>query len=72
MTHSNMLYRLDISKFYFYKPLVFQIFFPWKFKKILGPPVSSITFTVNSLADNHFYKSIYLFQILCSMELVFY
>ena len=26
MTHSNMLYQLDISTFYFYKPLLFHIF----------------------------------------------
>ena len=25
MTHSGMLYRLDISTFYFYEPLLFQI-----------------------------------------------
>ena len=30
MTHSGMLYRLDISTFYFYEPLPFQIFLTWK------------------------------------------
>ena len=33
MTHSGMLYRLDISTFYFYEPLLFEIFVPWKFMK---------------------------------------
>ena len=36
--------------------------------KDVGRPLSSITFTVNSHADNHFYKYIYLFQILYSMK----
>ena len=34
MTYSAMLYRLDISTFYFYEPLPFPIFVPWKFVKI--------------------------------------
>ena len=34
MTHSAMLYRLGVSKFYFYEPLLFQIFVPWKFRKL--------------------------------------
>ena len=42
ITHSDMLYRTDISTFYFYEPL-FQIFVP---------------FTVKSHTDNHFYKYI--------------
>ena len=29
--HSGWLHQLDISTFYFYEPLLFQIFFPWKF-----------------------------------------
>ena len=33
MTLSGMLYRLDFSTFYFHKPLMFQIFPPWKFTK---------------------------------------
>ena len=33
MTRSGMLYRLDISKFYSYELLIFQIFVPWKFVK---------------------------------------
>ena len=57
MTHSAMLYWLDIFMFYFYEELLFQILFPWKFiYKTLGPLLSSITFTINSHADNHFYK----------------
>ena len=34
MTYSAMFYRLDISTFYFYEPLPFQIFVPWKFVKM--------------------------------------
>ena len=34
-------------------------------------PLCSITFTANIQADNHFYKCIYLFQILCSMKSFF-
>ena len=33
MTHSGMLYLQDISTFYFYEPLLFQLFAPWKFRK---------------------------------------
>ena len=33
MTYSDILYRMDISTFYFYGPLLFQIFVPWKFIK---------------------------------------
>ena len=33
MTHSDMLYRVDISTFYFYEPLLLKIFVPWKFIK---------------------------------------
>ena len=36
--------------------------------KDLGPLLSSITVAVNTRADNHFYKYIYLFQILHSMK----
>ena len=41
------------------------------FKFSSGIPLSTITFTVNSHADNHFYKYIYLFQILYSMKSFF-
>ena len=33
MTHSVILYQMDISTFYFYEPLSFQIFVPRKFIK---------------------------------------
>ena len=38
MSHCHMLYRLDISTFYFYEPLLFQIFGPWKFIKTEAAP----------------------------------
>ena len=41
MTHFGMFYRQDISMFYFYEPLlfqIFQIFIPWKFIKTSAFP----------------------------------
>ena len=38
MTNSDMLYWLDISTFYFYEPLQFQIFVPCKLIKIYALP----------------------------------
>ena len=46
-------------------------FLPLEIYNNLGPPLSSITFTVNSHADNHFYKYIYLFQTLYDMKSAF-
>ena len=66
--HDTILYWLNISTFYFYEPLPFQIFLSWKFKKNLGFPLSTITFTVGSHVDNHFYKYICLFRLLCSSK----
>ena len=43
-------------------------FCPLEIYKNLGLPLSTVTFTVNSLADSHFYKYVYLFQILYSMK----
>ena len=56
MTHSDMLYRLDDSTFNFYEPLLLQDL--WETYKNLGLPLSTITFLVNSHADNHFYNYI--------------
>ena len=53
---------LHISTFYFYDFCHLEIY------KNLGLPLSTITFTENSHADNHFYKYICLFQILYSMK----
>ena len=56
MIHSGLLYRLDISTFRFYEPLLFQIFFPWKFINIysfpclpslLQPTAKQITISIN-------------------------
>ena len=68
MTHSGIFYQLDVSTFYFYEPLLFQIFFLLKFMKIYALPCLVITSTVNSHADNHFCKYIYLFQVLYRMK----
>ena len=70
MTHSGMLYRLDISAFYFFEPLLLQLFVPWKFIN-LGLPLSTITLTVNSQVDNHFYKHIYFFSNIIQYEISF-
>ena len=66
--HFGMLYQLDVFTFYFSEPLLFQIFFLLEIYKNLGLPLSTVTFTVNSHADNHFYKYISFFQILYSMK----
>ena len=45
MTHSGMLYRLDISTSYFYEPLPFQIFFHLQeIYKNVGLPLSNVTY----------------------------
>ena len=54
LTHSDMLYQLDISNFHFYEPLPFQIFFSGKFLKLLGLSSCTITFTVRNHGDNIF------------------
>ena len=70
MTHSGMLYRLDISVLVLWE-IAISDFRPLEIYKNLGRPLSTITFTVNSQADNHFYKYIYLFQMLYSIKSVF-
>ena len=56
MTYSDMLYRLDISTFYFYKPLPFQIFGSLEIYKDVGlffllsllqSTVTQITISIN-------------------------
>ena len=51
--------------------IVVSDFHPLKICKNLDLPLSTITFTVNSHADNHFYRYISLSQILYSMKSVF-
>ena len=51
--------------------MLFQIFRPFEIYTNLGHPLSTIPFSVNSHTDNHFYKYIYLFQILFSIKSVF-
>ena len=63
---------LVVSTGYFYILFLWAIFvsdfLPLEIHKHLVLSLSSITFTVNS-EDNHFYKYIYLFQILYSVKL---
>ena len=53
MTHSGMLYRVDIFMFYFYEPFLFKIFVPYNiiktssFSCLLSLLQSTVTFTVN-------------------------
>ena len=67
---------LVVSTGYFYILFLWAIvvsdFLPLEIHKHLVLPLSSITFTANSQADNHFYKYIYLlllFQVLYSNDL---
>ena len=55
----------------FFWAITVSDFRPLKIYKNLGLPLCTFTFTVNSHADNHFYKYIYLFQILYSIKSVF-
>ena len=55
----------------FLEAIAVSDFCPLEIYKNISLPLSTITFTVNSYADNHFYKYIYLFQILYSMKSVF-
>ena len=60
------LFWLVLSTGYFYILFLWAIvisdFLPLEINKYLVLLLSSITFTANSQADNHFYKYIYLFQ----------
>ena len=69
MIHSGMVYRLDISSFYFYKP--FSDFGSVEIYKNFGLPLSTFTFTISSHACNNLYKYSYLFQVLYSIKSVF-
>ena len=58
---------LVVSTGYFYILLLWAIVFsdfpPLEIHRSLVLPLSSITFTANNQADNHFYKYIYLFLL---------
>ena len=64
-----------VSTGYFYVLFLWAIavsnFRPLEIYKNLGIPLSTIIFTVNSHADNHCYKYIYLIQILYIIKSVF-
>ena len=63
MIHSGLLHGLDISTFNFLWAIVVSDFSSLEICKHLVLPLSSITFTANSQADNHFCKYIYLFLL---------
>ena len=72
-THDS--FWLVVSTAYFYIlylwPIVVLHFLPLETHKHLVLPLSSITFTANNQADNHFYNYIYLFQIFIQYEISF-
>ena len=72
--HDTFLHNVSTGYFYvlFLWAILVSDFRPLEICKNVGFPLRTITFTVNSHADNHFYKYIYLFQILSSMKSVFY
>ena len=69
MTHSGMLYQLDIFAFFFFSA---SDLCPLEIYEKLGLSLSSITFTANNHVDNHFYQCVYLFQIIHNLESVFF
>ena len=72
--HDSFWLVVSIGYFYilFLWVIVNSDFLPLEIHNHLVFPLSSIIFTVNSQADNHFYKYSYLFQILYSMKSVFH
>ena len=53
-TFCGMLYRLDISTFYFYETIAVSDFPPFESHSNLKSLLSAVNFTVSSHADNHF------------------
>ena len=81
MTHSNILYRLGISTFYFCEPLQLQIFVPWKCIKTSAFPcllqhllsaATQITTFINIFVSNIIYrmKSFFFIKICVKRQLV--
>ena len=66
----DMLYRLDISTFYFNEPFAVSDFRLLEIYKKLGLPLSTITFTVSNHADNHFYN-FFFFLMLYSVNFLY-
>ena len=73
MAYSGMLYWVDISRFYFYEPLLFQIFVLWKFiKNQVFPYLLSLLQSTAMQITISIYKYIYLFPKLYSIKSVFF
>ena len=74
-TNKNNTFWQDVTTGYFYLLFLWTIavsdFCLLEIYKNLGFLLATITFTVNSHEDNHFYKYIYLFQILYSLKSAF-
>ena len=73
MIHSTFWHIVSTGCFYvlFSWAITVSDFRLLEIYKNLDLPFSTITFTVNSNADNHFYKYICLCQILCSTKQFF-
>ena len=72
MTHSDMLYRLNISTFCFNESLLLQIFVPWKFIKTQAFPclLSLLLSTATQITICFKYLQNFL-EILYSMKSLF-
>ena len=64
MIHSGILYQLDILYILFLWAIIVSDFLPLEIYKNLVFPLSSITFTTNSQADNHFYNYLLVSNII--------
>ena len=80
MTHSDMLYRLDISPFYFYEPLLLQIFVPWKFirteafpclRSLLQSTATQIIISINIFICFIVYRNNMCFYRLCLFQILY-
>ena len=70
MIHSEMLYRLDISTFYFYAPLLFQIFVPCLLS-LLQSTTTQIAIPVNIFICFKYYSTKSVFLVKHTLRLGF-
>ena len=81
MTNSGIMYRLDISTFYFYEPLLVQIFLPGKFIKtsafpcllsLLQSTATQITVSINKFVSNIHYEISFVIKKQGFLPLLFF
>ena len=70
--HDTVWHVVSTRYFYVLWTIAASDFRPLEIYKNIALPLSTISFIVNSHADNHFYKYIYLFQLLYSMKSIFF